>query len=146
MISIYVISSKYVISLFNTYKAIQWVPESVYSSGFITYAPYVINLDKQTDSGTHWIALYVLDNDITYFDSFGVEHIPKEIGHFIGNKNIKTNIYRIQANNWMMCGFFCIGFIDFMLAGKTLIDYTSLFLPYEFEKNGSIVLSYSKNE
>ena len=45
-----------------------------------------------------------------------------------------------------MCGYFCIGFIDFMLAGKTLIDYTSLFLYYNFEKNDGIVLSYFKNE
>ena len=40
---------------------------------------YVINPDKYSDIGTHWVALYVLNNDVTYFDSFGVEHIPKEI-------------------------------------------------------------------
>ena len=45
---------------------------------------------------------------------------------------IKTNIFRIQANNSIMCPYFCTGFIDFMLAGKTLIDYTSLSLPYDF--------------
>ena len=44
---------------------------------------YVINLDEYSDIGTHWIALYVKNNDITYFDSFGVEHIPKEIKAFI---------------------------------------------------------------
>ena len=53
---------------------------------------YVINLDEYSDIGTHWVALYVRNNDITYFDSFGVEHIPKEIKTFIDNKNIKTNI------------------------------------------------------
>ena len=53
---------------------------------------------------------------------------------FIANKNIKTNIFRIQANNSIMCGYFCIGFIDFMPAGKTLIDYTNLFSPYDFDK------------
>ena len=67
-------------------------------------------------------------DEVIYFDSFGIEHIPKEIQEFIGNKNIKANIYRIQANDSVMCGYFCIGFIDFMLAGKTLIDYTNFFL------------------
>ena len=59
---------------------------------------YVINLDEYADVGTHWIALYANDNEITYFDSFGVEHVPKEIKKFIGDKNIKTNIFRIQAD------------------------------------------------
>ena len=67
------------------------------------------------------------NNDVTYFDSFGVEHIPKEIKTFINNKNIKTNIFRIQAYDSIMCGYFCIGFIDFMLAGKTLTEFTNLF-------------------
>ena len=49
---------------------------------------YVINLDEYKSIGTHWIALYVNDNNVTYFDSFGVEHIPKEIKKFIGNKNV----------------------------------------------------------
>ena len=53
--------------------------------------------------------------DPTIFNSFGVEHIPKEIKIVIGNENIATNIYRIQANNLMMCGYFCIGFIGLML-------------------------------
>ena len=64
----------------------------------------VINLDEYSDIGTHWIALYLLNNNVTYFDSFGVEHIPQEIKAFIGNKNIKTNIFRIQADDSIMCG------------------------------------------
>ena len=67
------------------------------------------------------------NNNVTYFDSFGVEHIPKEIKTFISNKNIKTNIFRIQAYDSITCGYFCIGFIDSMLAGKTLIDFANLF-------------------
>ena len=59
---------------------------------------YVINLDEHIDIGTYWIALDVKNNDITYFDSFGVEHIPKEIKEFIKNKNIKTNIFN---NVWI---------------------------------------------
>ena len=84
-------------------------------------------------------------NEIVYFDSFGVEHIPEEIKKFIGNRNIKANIFRAQANNSVMCDYFCIGFVDFMFAGKTLIDYTNLFSPYDFNKNDSIILSYFKD-
>ena len=103
---------------------------------------YTINLDEYSDIGTHWVALYVHNNDVTYFDSFGVEHILKEIKAFINNKNIKTNIFRIQAYDSIMCGYFCIGFIDFMLAGKTLTEYTNLFSPNNFKKNNDIILNY----
>ena len=88
---------------------------------------YVINLDEYSDIGTHWVALHVNNNDVTYFDSFGVENIPKEIKTFINNKNIKTNIFRIQTYVSVICGYFCIGFIDFMFKGKTLTEYTNLF-------------------
>ena len=88
---------------------------------------YVINLDEYSDIVTHWIALYVRTTTITYFDNFGVEHIPKEIKKFINNKNIIANIFRIQAYDSVMCGYFCIGFIDFMLKGNNLTDFTNLF-------------------
>ena len=84
-------------------------------------------------------------NEIVYFDSFGVEHIPEEIKKYIGNKNIKANIFRVQANNSVMCGYVCVGFIDFILADKTLIDYTNLFSPHDFDKNDQIILSYFKD-
>ena len=74
----------------------------------------------------------VKNNDVTYFDSFGVKHIPKEIRTFVGNKIIKTNIFRIQAYDSTMCGYFYIGFIDFMLVGKTLTEFTNLFSPNNF--------------
>ena len=93
---------------------------------------YLISLDEYSDIETHWVALYVQNNDVTYLDSFGVEHIGKEIRTFISNKNIKTNVFRIQAYDSIMCGYFCIGFIDFMLAGKTLTDFTNLFSPNNF--------------
>ena len=63
----------------------------------------VINLDEYSDIRTHWIALYVLNNDVTYFGNFGVEHIPQEIKAFIGNKNIKTDVFRIRAYDSIMC-------------------------------------------
>ena len=107
---------------------------------------YIINLHEYTDVGTHWIALFCNKNEVVYFGSFGVEHVPKEIKKFINNKNIIAKIFRIQANDSVMCGYFCIGFIDFMLADKKLTDYTNLFSPYDFKKNDSIILSYFKNE
>ena len=76
--------------------------------------------------------MYVKDNEITYFDSFGIEHAFRELKKFIEHKKIKTNIFRIQADNSIMCGYFCNGFIDFTLAAKSLIDFTSLFSPYDF--------------
>ena len=105
---------------------------------------YVINLDEYEDAGIHWIALYVKNNKFIYFDSFGVEHVPKVIKRFIGHKNTKTNIFRIQADNSIMSGYFCIGFINFMFAGRSLIDFTSLFSPYDFKKNDKIIFSYFK--
>ena len=95
---------------------------------------YVINLDYFSDIGTHWIALYALNNDITYFGSFGFEHIPKEIKRFIGNKNMQTNIFRIAAYDSVICEYFCIIFFDFMLKGKSFKDFTNLFSPNNFKK------------
>ena len=72
---------------------------------------YVINLDHSENTGTHWVVIFMKKNEVIYFDSFGVEYIPKEIMKSIGNKNIKTSIFRIQNNNSIMCGYFCILFI-----------------------------------
>ena len=93
---------------------------------------YVINLDEYPDIGTHWLALYVNNKIAIYFDSFGVENIPKEIMKFIARKKIIRNVYRIQAYDSIMCGYFCIGFINFMFNGKSLTDYTNLFSPNDF--------------
>ena len=98
--------------------------------------------------------LYICKIIITiYFNSFGVEHIPKKNKTFINrssssalhNSNIMTNIFRIEAYDSVMCGYFCIGFIDFMLAGKTLTEYTNLFSPNNFKKNDDIILNYFTN-
>ena len=78
---------------------------------------YIINLDEYSDIGTNWVTLYVVNNDVMYFDSFGVEHIPKEIKTFINRSlsivlrpplRVTTNIFRIQAHDSMMCGFFVL--------------------------------------
>ena len=107
----------------------------------------VINLDHSKNKGTHWVVIYVKKGEVIYFDSFGVEYIPKEmierIEHSsLGNKNVKTSIFRIQDNNSIMCGYFCILFIEYMLNNKTLTDYTNLFSPWDFKKNDEIIKSY----
>ena len=107
----------------------------------IKVGEYIINLDEYSDIGTRWVASYV-QNNVTYFDSFRVEHVPKEIRTFIGNKNIKTNIFRIQTYDSIVCGYFCIGFIDFMLAGKTLTDFTNLSSPNNFKRNDDTILNF----
>ena len=84
--------------------------------------------------------MYVNNDNVTYLESFRVEHIPKEIKKFIEDKNIITNIYKIQACDSKMCGYFCIGFIDFMVKAKSLLDYTNLFAPNNYEKNDKVIL------
>ena len=86
--------------------------------------------------------MYVQNNDVTYFDSVGSKCIPEEIKTFIGNKNIKTNMFRIQAYDSIMCGYFCIRFIGFMLAGKTLTDFTNLFSLNNFKRNNDVIPNY----
>ena len=125
---------------------------------------YAINFHEYAQIGSHWVALYlkngyvknngVKDNNAKnddeaneanaaiYFDSFGLQHIPKEILLFIRNKDVKTDIFRIQEDNSIMGGYFCIGFIDFMFAGRSLIGFTSLFSPYYFKENDEIILDY----
>ena len=95
---------------------------------------YVIIFDEYRDIGTHWVALYVNNKTITYFDSFGVEHIPREIMKLIGNKKILTNVFRIEAYDSIMCSYFCIGFIILTFNGNSLADYTNLFSPNDLKK------------
>ena len=82
------------------------------------------------------------NNNVTYFDSSRVEHISKEIKAFIKNKNIKRNVFRVQAYVSVMCGYFCIGVIDFMFKGKTLTECINLCSPNNCEKNDGMILKY----
>ena len=94
--------------------------------------------------------MYIQNNSVTHFDSFGVEHILKEIKKFINpplsyasqSKNIITKIFRIQAYDSITCGYFSIGFIDFMLARKTLTEYKNLFSLNNSKKNYYIISNY----
>ena len=113
---------------FNSFYSINNLPKKIKDG------TYVINLDEYADVGAHWIALFCRRSEIVYFDSFGVEHVPEEIKEFIGNRNIIANIFRVQSNDLIACEYFCIGFIDFVLAGKKLTDFTSFFSPYDFKK------------
>ena len=79
------------------------------------------------------------NNDVSYYDYFGVEHIPKEIRTFISNKKHKNKHFRIEAYDSIMCGYFCIGFINFVLAGKTLTDFTYIVSPNNFERNDDVI-------
>ena len=103
---------------------------------------YVINLDI----GTQWIALYVNNKTVTYFDSFGLEHISKVVEKFVNNKNIIANIFRIQAYDSVMCGYFVLDLLDCMFMSKSLKDYTNLFSPNNFLKNDDIILNYFLNK
>ena len=104
---------------------------------------YIINHDEYSYIRTDWVALYVHDDNVNYFYFFDVEHIPKEIKTFIDHSlSITTNIFRVQAYDSIMCRYFCYGFIDFLLAGKTLTEFTNLFSPKDFKKNDDIILDY----
>ena len=86
--------------------------------------------------------MYVNTKNVTYFDSFEVEHIPNKNRKFIANKNVIANSYRIQAYDSIMCGYFCIVFIDLMLEGKILLEYANSFSPNDYEKNDKLILKY----
>ena len=88
----------------------------------------------------HWLNLAV------YFDSFGIEYIPQEVLNKIRDNWITHNIFRIPDNESIMCGFYCITFIEYMLVGKTLLDYTNLFSPNDYEKNEKIIYKYFKDK
>ena len=103
---------------------------------------FVINLDHSENTGTHWVVIFGKKDEVIYFHSFGVEYVLKEIMERIKNKNIKTSVFRIQGNSSIMCGYFCILFIQYMLKDKTLTDFTNLFSPWSFEKNDQIIKKY----
>ena len=106
----------------------------------------MINLDDKNSKRTHWVSLFIDKNTAVYFDSFGIEYIPQEVLNKIKDKSITHNIFRIHNNVSIMCGFFCIAFIEYMLAGKTLLDHTNLFSPNDYKKNDKIIYKYFKDK
>ena len=79
----------------------------------------------QNSKGTHWVSLFIDKNIAVYFDSFETEYVPQKVLIKIKNKSITHNISRIQSDDSIMWRYYCIAFIEFMLAGKTLFDYTN---------------------
>ena len=100
---------------------------------------YIVNLDDLGKPGTHWVAIFIQKKNAVYFDSFGVERLPEEIKRFLHGKNLNLNLFRIQEFDSITCGYFCLGFLDYMFAGKSLLEYTSLFSPNDFKKNDKII-------
>ena len=137
--------------LWNTKVLPEWTTfNGVYSRNSlpkkIKGGAYVKNLDEYSDLGENCLTLFCNKSEAVYSDSFGVEHVFEEIKEFAGNENVIANIFQLQANNSIICRYACIGFIDFMLAGTKLTDLISIFSPYNFKKNGNIILSYFKDE
>ena len=77
----------------------------------------------------HWVSLFFDKIIAVYFDFFGTEYILLEVLSKIKGKSITDNMFRIQDNDTIMCEFYCITFIEYMLSGKTLLGYTNLFSP-----------------
>ena len=79
----------------------------------------MINHGDRKGKGTNWVSLFINRNTAVYFDSFGIEYIPQKVLNKNRDKLITGNIFRIQDNKSIMYGFHCIGFLEYMLAGKT---------------------------
>ena len=109
------------------------------SSNWFWYSDSVIDLDDKRSKGTHWVSLFIGRNTAVHFDSFGIEYILQEVLNKIRDKSITHNIFRIQDDDSIMYEFCCTAFIDYMPAGKTLLDYTNLFSPNDYKKNDKII-------
>ena len=106
----------------------------------------MINLTDKYSKGTHWVSLLIDKNLTVYFDSFGIEYIPQEVLNKIKDKPITHNIFVIQDKEFIICGFYCIAFIEYLLAGKSLLNYTNLFSTSDYKKNDNIMYNYSKDK
>ena len=102
----------------------------------IKHRAYIINRDEYESIGTHCIALYMNAENVTYFEFL------KKLENSLKIKNISTYIYRIQAWYSIICGLFCIEFIDFMLKSKSILKYTNSVCLNEYKKNDKIILKY----
>ena len=105
-----------------------------------------MNLDDKKSKGIHWASLFINRNTAVCFESFGIEYIPQEVLNKIRDKLITRNIFRMQSDDSVMCEFYCIAFIEYMLAGKKLLDYTNLFYPNDYKKNDKIIYQYFKDK
>ena len=83
---------------------------------------YVKKLDDKQNKGTHWVSVFINRNTAVYFDYFGIEYTPQEVLIKIKDKSIAHTIFTIQDHDSIVCGFYCMAFIEYMLARKTLLD------------------------
>ena len=102
---------------------------------------HVINLDDKYSKVTHWFSSFINKSIAIYFDSFGIEYIPPEVLNIIKNKSISHTHYilRIRDNESIMPIFYCIAFIQYIVAEKTFLDYTDLFSPNDYKRNDKII-------
>ena len=107
---------------------------------------YLINIDETNSKGTHWVSLFIDKNLAVFSDSFEIEYIPQKILNKIKDKSITHNIFRIRDNESVMCGFYYIAFMEYMFAGKTLLEYTDLFSVSDYKKNYKIIYKYFKDK
>ena len=73
------------------------------------------------ESQGHWVSLFVDRNLSIYFDSFGIEYISQEVLNKVKDKSINHNIFRTKDNEFIMCGFYCVVFIEYMLSRKSFV-------------------------
>ena len=102
----------------------------------------MININEKQSKGTHWVSLFIDRNTAAHFGSFGIEYIPQEVLSEIKDKSITHSRFRIQSNESIICGFYCITFIEYVIPGKTLLDYTNLFSPNDYQKNDRIIYKH----
>ena len=105
----------------------------------ITDGAFIINLDDKERKRTYWVLLFIDRNVAVYLGSFAIEYIPQEIVSKIKNKSIAYNIFRIQDDDSIMCGFYCDALVKYMFAGRTLLDNYYLFFPNDYKNNEKII-------
>ena len=112
----------------------------------INNGAYVKNLDDKQSKRAHWTTLFIDINTAVYVDSFGIEDIPQEVLNKIKDKSITHYIFGRQSDDSIICEFYCITFIEYMLVGNTLLDYSKLFSCNDYKKNGKIIYKYFKDK
>ena len=105
----------------------------------------MINLDDQKNKVTYWVSLCVDRKTGVHSDYFGIEYIPQEVLNKLKDKSITHNLFRIQYDESIMCGFYFIAFIEYLLARKTLLDHTNLISLNGYKKNGKIYIKVFKS-
>ena len=98
------------------------------------------SIDDKRSKGTYWVSLFIDRNTVVHFDSFRIEYIPQEVLIKIKKKIITHNRFRIPEDESVMCGFYCIAFIEYVLAGKSLLGYINLFSANDYKKNCKVVI------